>query len=356
MEPRRFVPQPKPLPEKPRKVRGGIRLAGASWPVPMGWAATNWINAVTTAAGADVLAQGIEYARGAQTRTLSIEPGRVLGEVQGRAFKPLRALIEYTPFTDEQWHAVEAAMSEQAVYAAKLLAHEVPENIQDVFAPLGLSLYPGELPAGETKERGGVRVSCTCGHPHAWCKHLVCVALLLAERLDKNPFLIFTLRGLPGDELIERLRSRRAATQGGDMFTQSLAQRLAEMGLAPGSRAKPAADEGPSVPDDQHESLPTGRGAVTSTLPLDACLDAFWDMGPGLAELDTPLRPPEVTHALLRRLGPSPFKEGKFPLVGLLATCYETISKAAIEGRVGPTAPSTLGVEQPTTPAADETR
>jgi hypothetical protein len=62
---------------------------------------------------------------------------------------------------------------------------------------------------------------------------------------------------------------------------------------------------------------------------LEEVLDRFWDAGPGLHEIDLPLDPPPVSHPLLRRLGPSPFPNAQFPLVGLLASCYETISEAA---------------------------
>lgn len=320
MEQRKFIPHTKPLPEKARKVKGGLKFAPAVWPPELSWAASRWIAGVMAAALPEDVQAGLEYARSGQTRTLSLEPGRVVGEVQGRAFRPLRAVLEINKFSDEQWHAVETTMTEQAVYAAKLLSHEVPQNIQEVFAPLGLSLYP--QPGSSVSEMPDLRVSCTCGHPTPWCKHAVCVALLLADRIDHNPFLIFTLRGLPGDELIERLRTRRAAAQGGDMFTQSLAQRLGALGGA--------------------QTLQSGEGADTSegtgpasSRSLEACLDEFWDLGPGLEELETPLRAPEVSHVLLRRLGPSPFKDGKFPLVGLLATCYETISKSAMEGMPG---------------------
>lgn len=332
MEPTRFVPQPRPLPEKARKVRGGLRFGsgGGEWPPRLSWAAGAWVEGLARSAAPEDFQQGVEYARAGQTRTLTIEPAKVIAEVQGRQYRPHRAVIEFAPYSDQQWHSVETAMTEQAVFAAKLLAHEVPETIQSVFAPLGLTLYPtlaGATPPPDTK------LSCTCGHPAPWCKHLVCAALLLAERMDKNPFLIFTLRGLPGDELIERLRSRRAASQGGDMFTQSLSQRLTGLAFAREAQARAGGTE-PAFTDD--ESGPA-QGAASAARrgeapPIEQCLDHFWEMGPGLEELETPLRPPEVSHPLLRRLGPSPFKEGKFPLVGLLATCYETISKAALEG------------------------
>jgi hypothetical protein len=61
----------------------------------------------------------------------------------------------------------------------------------------------------------------------------------------------------------------------------------------------------------------------------------FWSEPAGLENLDTAPRPPEVRHALLRRLGPSPFKapsEGGFPLIGLLATCYDVVREAALGG------------------------
>jgi hypothetical protein len=63
---------------------------------------------------------------------------------------------------------------------------------------------------------------------------------------------------------------------------------------------------------------------------LDACLDRFWEAGLELDQVDAPIAPPEVSHPLLRRLGPSPFEQSRFPFVGLLATCYDVISAAAL--------------------------
>ena len=44
--------------------------------------------------------------------------------------------------------------------------------------------------------------------------------------------------------------------------------------------------------------------------------------------------PPAVhaPHALLRRLGPSPLR-GRFPLVGLLASVYDTVAQRALSLR-----------------------
>jgi hypothetical protein len=65
---------------------------------------------------------------------------------------------------------------------------------------------------------------------------------------------------------------------------------------------------------------------------LDESVADFWAVGDGLSRLDTPIEPPPISCVLLRRLGSSPFPEGRFPLLGLLATCYDMIGRDAVEG------------------------
>jgi hypothetical protein len=103
---------------------------------------------------------------------------------------------------------------------------------------------------------------------------------------------MFRIRGMAGGELLDRLRHMRAMGQQGSGLY---------IGRVPG------------VSD------------VEAT-PLDANLDQFWDLGPQIAELETHIGAPPITHPLLRRLGPSPFSNSSFPLVGLLASCYDSIS------------------------------
>ncbi len=106
------------------------------------------------------------------------------------------------------------------------------------------------------------------------------------------------MRGMPEEELLERLRQLRvtaaAPTGGGVPVTK------------------------PQIDGVSHEVAK----------PLDAS-GGFWEAGSELEELSTPASRPAVEHVLLRRLGPSPFEGAKFPLVGLLATCYGVVSEAA---------------------------
>lgn len=275
---------------RPRRVRGGVRLKITDEHLSESWAASRWARLIEQVATGEVIVDGLEYAREGQTRRMSIDPAKVEAAVQGRSDRPYKTVLTLTPLSDEQWERVAAAMADQAMYAAKLLSGDLPPSIEDVFAPLGLKLFPSD-PAE-------VQPSCSCREDGPWCKHAVCAAYLVAQRLAEDPFVIFSLRGMPGESLIERLRQRRAVA--------------GTVGLTP--------VYSPRLP---------GLADV-SGVALESSVDRFWEVGPELDQIDLPLEPPAVNHPLLRRLGPSPFQEARFPLVGLLATCYELISEHAI--------------------------
>jgi len=303
----------KPLPLKPRRVRGGVKLSaddesGAA-PWAASWAAQRWIRLVEQAVEGKRLVEGLEYARLGQTKSMIVEHGAIVASVQGRMDRPYATRLVFGTFNSDQWHQVVRAMSDQAVYAAKLLANELPASVDDVLTPLGLKLFASEV--------SEVTPSCTCTEFKAeaasgksiWCKHAACVAYLFAERVAGDPFVVFKLKGLDGEELLERLRHTRAVAGAGRAGTTVYAGRV------PGVSDMPAPE-------------------------LTA--EAFWDAGPELESLTANIAPPAVHHPLLRRLGPSPLPQAKFPLVGLLASCYETISEQMVRERAGeaPAAPS----------------
>jgi uncharacterized Zn finger protein len=300
----------------PRRVVGGIRSA-ARKPEQVPWVVQRWMRLAETYAPGKHLAEGLEYARLGQTRSLDLAPGLITARVQGRLPKAYSVAIRLPTFSNSQWEPVIDAMLAQARYAASLLAGEVPAGIEDLFIPSGLRLFPSEL--------SDLAVSCDCAAfapatPPApresplpggqWCKHICCIMSLVADRLASDPFLIFVLRAMPKEDLLDRLRQRRAA--------------------AGSARAA----SGPVQVYTPH--LP-GIADLTHP-PLEQTVASFWTAGDALASLDLPVEPPEVPHPLLRRLGASPCPGARFPLVGLLATCYDLLSQDAL--RAAGTAPT----------------
>ncbi|HRQ73461.1 MAG TPA: hypothetical protein PLU35_10570 [Phycisphaerales bacterium] len=273
----------------PRRVRGGLRPVSRDPAHPPGWLGRAWIALMLAAATDDARAEGLDYAKRGQTRKIDTEGGIVRGLVQGRSDSAYSTIVAVERFTVERWETVVAALAEQAMFSAKLLAGELPESVGTTLRGAGAPLEP--------TGPDDVRTDCTCGTEH-WCKHACCLVYLLADRLEREPTLAFALRGLPADEVMERVRQRRQTTEGGGVPMPAYAAHV------PGSA-------------DAH-------GA-----PLDACIDRFWQAGAEVHELEFALEPPAVSHPLLRRLGASPFRESRFPMVGLLATCYDLIGTEA---------------------------
>lgn len=288
-----FRPAKKVL-TKPRRVRGGIRLSAREGEALGNWIGQRVMRVLEDGVPGDVVREGLEYGRLGQVRRLELEGDAVSAQVQGRRQRAYAVRIGLTAFPPEERDRVIAAMAEQSRYAAKLLAGELPPNIEDLFAPLGLRLFPST--AAE------MLVACDCAEAKPWCKHQVCVAALLAERMSADPFLVFALRGLPGDVLIDALRQKRAIA-----------------GL--GAEIAPV-----------HLSHVPGVSGVESA-PLASLVDEFWNAVPGDDGFEgLVIEPPAVSHGLLRRLGPSPFTESRFRFVGLLATCYDMVSEHVLRG------------------------
>lgn len=284
--------RPRAVADKPRKVRGGVKFT-APWPaLSPEWEgiAARWVQLVARGANSQAMSEGLEYAREGQARELEVEPGLISARVQGRRYSAYRVRIELATFVEAQWRIVSDALAEQSGHAAALISGEMPDELLAMFDGLGLPILPAIV--------GELRVSCECGAPGGtWCKHAVCTGLLVGQEFMRRPAGVLTVRGIRVDELVERVRERRGGTRSAP---------------SPGSVA--------SV-------LGANEARVEA---LEACVERFWEAGEGLDRVSTAMRGPEVRHALLRRLGPSPFEGSKFPMVGLLATCYDLVTEHAL--------------------------
>ncbi len=64
---------------------------------------------------------------------IDIEEGQVKSKVQGSRPKPYNITIALPTLTDKQWEKAVEAMARQAAFATKLLAGEMPQDIEDTF-------------------------------------------------------------------------------------------------------------------------------------------------------------------------------------------------------------------------------
>lgn len=255
------------------KAKGGRQLGGEQW-----WA-KRWIAILDSFSLGARLSRGRSYARRGQVLSIEIAPGIVTAKVQGSERTPYSITIKLAPFPTAVWDRVLAEMAERALFLAKLLAGEMPNEIEEVFEAAGAPLFP--------QKAKDLATTCSCPDWSNPCKHIAAVYYLLGEEFDRDPFLIFTLRGLPRETMLERLRAVAGTAEAG-------------------------------TPPEERES-------ALEPLVSDPAL--FWSGTPLSEDLAAGAAIPAVNAALLRRLGEFPFWRGEESVREALAPGYATASQ-----------------------------
>ncbi len=277
----------------PKEVKNGLKAKSKRGSIGETWWSKRWVHVLESFDLGARLTRGRSYARKGQVISIDVEPGMVRAKVQGTMSKPYDVEIKLKPLCEADWDKVTAAMASKAVFAARLLCGEMPQNIEQAFSDSGISLFP--------KKGDDLVTDCSCPDWSNPCKHIAAVYYLLAEQFDCDPFLIFKLRGRTKEEIVEALRSLRSA------------------GAAEESDKNP----GPA-------SL-----AMDRAKPLEECLDCFWQKGSKLDLLEVNPRGPTVENAVLKRLGDAPFSLGKANLTALLSKAYGIAGRAALQKAAG---------------------
>lgn len=275
---------------QPIRVKDGIKTKSERGAIGETWWSKRWIGVLESFNMGARLTRGRSYARQGQVLSIDVEPGLVKAKVQGSRPKPYNVKIQLQPLSDSDWDKVTEAMAAQAIFAAKLLAGEMPTDIEEVFRAVHVSLFPTALKDLET--------DCSCPDWANPCKHIAAVYYLLAERFDEDPFLIFKLRGRTKEQIIETLREKRAVT-------------------TPAESPTPAA------------STETTSPAETAT-PLTEDLSTFWQLRGDLSTFTVRPGVPQIDKAILKRLGDAPFTVGKQNVTSLLAKAYEEVETTAL--------------------------
>lgn len=169
------------------------------------WWGQKFIEALEQFTDSGRLSRGRSYASGGKIKSFEIKDGIVTAQVRGSVNpyfgvykEPLyTTTIEFQSISAAKWAAVVALIASKASLISRLLLNEIPDNIEDSFATLGLNLLP--------HSRKDFKSSCSCPDYSNPCKHIAGVHYLVAGELDRDPFLLFELRGLSREDLHKEL-------------------------------------------------------------------------------------------------------------------------------------------------------
>jgi uncharacterized Zn finger protein len=280
-------------PSRPIKAEGGIKARSKRGSIGEHWWSRRFIDVLESFGLQSRLSRGRNYARSGQVLTLDVGTGHVTAAVQGSRIKPYRVKLTVDPLTTRQWRRVEEALAARAVFRARLLAGEMPAEIEEVFAGCGTPLFP--------KSVKDLEMTCTCPDWEVPCKHLAAVCYVLAEAFDDDPFAMLAWRGKGRADLLAALRRLSGMRPGGPRESGHGGSGHNDSG------ARPVVD-------------------VTDK-PLAESVAGFWSTPLSAARLRAlPPATPAPADLLLRSLDPPMITAGGMDLVTLLRPAYPLLA------------------------------
>lgn len=137
---------------------------------------------------------------------LMVAPGRVHARVVDRRGEVRPADFEVRQLSRSELDDMVDAIGSSAGTLAALLDGNVPSRLIDAAEEIEIGLFPSP---------SDLRMSCSCDEWRDPCPHAAAVLRALAESMDRDPFTMLELRGLPRAELLADIRRRRDPTQPG---------------------------------------------------------------------------------------------------------------------------------------------
>lgn len=262
------------------------------------WWGKRFIEAIESFTDTNRLSRGRTYARSQKVTHFKIQNGQIRAKVRGSVNpyygvykEPLYTTeIDIYPISEAQWAAAIAFIATKAGFLAKLMMNEIPENIEEPFQTLGIHLLP--------QSRRDLETRCSCPDYANPCKHVAGVYYLVAAELDRDPFLLFELRGISRD----RFRELLAASPLGKAMLQE---------------AQPSAAP---VQSEHYYSRPR------VVAPPQAPLKEFWIGHQAPTKSITPPTPSPISGILLKKQGDfPPFWEHQASFLEIMDALYDRV-------------------------------
>lgn len=183
---------------KPLVVEGGVATRKLRGAMADTWWSQRLIAVLDSYGLGGRMERGRRYARQGQIVSLEVRPGVIDAAVQGSRRTPYTTTVKFAMLTEGQWAQVQHAIEATLQFPARLLAGEVPPELEAVFDRAGVALLP--------RRWNDLTSSCSCPDWEVPCKHIAAVLYVLADRLDDDPWLLLAWRGRSRDELLAHLQ------------------------------------------------------------------------------------------------------------------------------------------------------
>lgn len=178
----------------------GIRAQEARAGGGRSWWGRRWVETLEGMGLGSRLGRGRHYAVSGQVVEMRLEGPHVEASVVGTRAEPYRVTVDFRVPEGPARARLVAAIRREPMLAARLLADELPLEVEGLFRAAGCNLFPGgKLGPG----RYDMTTACSCPDYANPCKHVSAVLLVLGEEIARCPLTLLELRGLRAEELYE---------------------------------------------------------------------------------------------------------------------------------------------------------
>lgn len=163
------------------------------------------------------LPRGRTYVRNGSVCHLEIRKGEIEAKVSGSSLYTVS--IDISPLTGKAWKSILETCTGKVSSILDLLQGRLSAGVMAVVTDRENGMFP--------KPRE-IRMSCTCPDWAVMCKHVAAVLYGVGARLDQSPELLFLLRGVNHEELVNVKAEAAVAT----VLKGGTRRRVAEKDLA----------------------------------------------------------------------------------------------------------------------------
>lgn len=161
------------------------------------WWGTQWLNALSHIDYSNRLPRGRSYANKGAVKDITFNKNRVSAKVQGTRPAPYKVLLKIPAFSTEEIESLTNEVLKNPLLISRLLNRELPHSLYETAKNHDIQLFP--------KRWDDLDMHCSCPDWAVPCKHLAAVINLIANEIDRNPFVIFKLHSF---DIIAELKKR----------------------------------------------------------------------------------------------------------------------------------------------------
>jgi uncharacterized Zn finger protein len=164
------------------------------------WWARRWLEVLERMGLGARLGRGKHYAVSGQVTGMRLEGPHVEAQVVGTRQDPYRVTIDFRVPEGAAREAIVARIKGEPMLAARLIADDMPTEVEQAFRDCGLDFFPGGKLAPGVYD---MTTACSCPDYANPCKHVSAVLLILGEEIARRPMTLLELRGIAEEDLYE---------------------------------------------------------------------------------------------------------------------------------------------------------